>query len=206
MKTYDSVEQRTPEWEKLRLGKVTGTGLDRIVGSAKVRDTYFWELLAERLTVDDGSNETALQRGNRLEDEARQKIAEVLGKKIEITGFCESEENSYIGYSPDGLIKKGKKFTEDIEIKCPSSAKHVKYWQEDVIPEEYYAQIVQGFIVNPDLKKRYFVSYDPRIAVKPIWYKEITRDELIDDIIDYKQKQVEFIDKVNEKLAEILNF
>lgn len=207
MKVYNDILQKTPEWEKIRLGKVTGTGLKRIVGSSKTRETYFWEIIAERLTVDDGSNESALQRGNRLEEEARQKFMEATGKKVEIAGFCENDKNIYIAYSPDGLIKKNKKkVVEDVEIKCPGSGNHVKYWQEDIIPEEYFPQIVQAFIVNPDLEKRYFISYDPRIAIKPLWIKEITRDDVIYSIEDYKEQEEDFIEQVNDKLAEILNF
>jgi putative phage-type endonuclease len=200
------VEQKTKEWFKARLGLVTGTGLKSVVGTPKARQTYFWEILAERLTVDDGSDETPMQRGNRLEEEARLAFEEETGKKVDVAGLCVNDENPYIGYSPDGLIKKGKKYTEDIEIKCPTSGKHVMYWQENKIPEEYYEQIVQAFIVNPDLKTRYFVSYDPRIAIKPLWIKEINRNDVIDDIIKYKQQQEDFIQMVNDKLAEILNF
>ena len=41
MKTYN-VEQRTAEWKKLRMGKVTGTGLKKIVGTPKAKKNYLY--------------------------------------------------------------------------------------------------------------------------------------------------------------------
>jgi hypothetical protein len=128
----------------------------------------------------------------------------VKGKIVDRAGFCQSEDNEWIGYSPDGLLKVGKKYSEDIEIKCLASKNHLRVWLENIIPEEYEAQIIQAFIVNNDLKKRYFVSYDPRITIHPIHIIEVNRKDYEEKIKDYKARQLEFIESINNKLAEII--
>jgi len=201
MKIFD-IEQRSDEWFDLRMGKVTGTGLKKIL-SSRSRSDYFYEVLAERLTNELNREESALDRGVRLESEAITEFEKISGKLIDTAGFCQSDENEWIGYSPDGLIKVGNTYSEDVEVKCLASKNHLRVWLENIIPEEYDAQIIEAFIVNPKLKKRYFVSYDPRIAVHPIHIIEVNRKDVEEKIEDYRVKQEEFIKEVNEKLEEI---
>jgi putative phage-type endonuclease len=196
-------EQRTPEWHECRLGKITGTGLKKLV-STRSRSDFFYEILAERLTTEVEEVETALQRGVNYEAEALKEFEKFSGKIVNQAGFCQSSKNEWIGYSPDGIIKIGKKYSEDIEIKCPASKTHLKIWLENKIPEEYDAQIIQAFIVNPDLKKRYFISYDSRISIHPIHVIEVSRSEVEEKIAEYEKLEREFIDEINAKLEELL--
>ncbi len=185
MKIYKNIEQRSFEWLDLRRGKLTGTLLKKIVGGAKARESCFYEVLAERLSVADvGDAENAMERGIRLEGEALSEFEKKSKKLIEPAAFVESETRG-IGYSPDGLMKTGKKYTEDIEIKCLSSGNHVRAWLTGEVPEEYMPQIIQGFIVIPDLQVRHVVFYDPRIAVKPYFVIKVERENVADMIQEY---------------------
>jgi putative phage-type endonuclease len=200
------MEQRTPEWFTARKGLVTGTGLKKIVGRKDSQESYFYEIIAERLMVSDGSEgEAPIDRGVRLEDEARKAFEKEVGKVVEEVGFVQGGANLG-GYSPDGLIKKGKKYTEGIEIKCLGSGNHVRAWLTDQVPEEYMPQIIQAFIVNTDLVRMYAVFYDPRIKQHPLHIIEVSRKELKDTIEDYKKKEIEFINRVEETLAKIIKF
>lgn len=67
------MEQKSDDWFMVRKGKVTGTGLKSIVGSKTTRDTFFYKLIAERLSVGIPDDESAMMRGSRLEAEAREK-------------------------------------------------------------------------------------------------------------------------------------
>ena len=40
--------------------------------------------------------------------------------------------------------------------------------------------MIHAFVVNPKLEKHYFCSYRPENTLKPIWYRELTRDTEID--------------------------
>ncbi len=203
MKKYN-VEQKTDEWLKLRKGKVTGKLLKRIVGTPKVREGAYYELLAERLAVGNDVEESALDRGVRCEPLAIAEFEKLTGKVVEQIGFCESDQNPFMGFSPDGLIKNKKKYSEAVEVKCLSSANHVRAWLENKIPEEHYAQCIQAFIVNDELQTLYFVLYDSRVRVHPLHVIELHREHIEDDIADYKISELELIREVDEKLAEIL--
>ena len=200
------MEQRTPEWFAARKGLVTGTGLRKIVGRKDSQESYFYEILAEKLMVSDGSEgEAPMDRGVRLETEARQAFEKEVGKEVEEVGFVQAGAFSG-GYSPDGLIKKGKKYTEGLEVKCLGSGNHIRAWLTDQIPDEYMPQVLQAFIVNEDLKKMYVVFYDPRIKQHPLHIIELERKGIEMVIKEYKQKEIEFINRVEETLARIIKF
>jgi len=204
MKLYKDVEQRSEEWKKLRQGKVTGTGLQKIVGGKAARETYFYDLLAERLATGVSSEENAMERGNRLETVAIEEFEKKTGKIVEIFGFCEDDKNEFITNSPDGLIKVKGKYSEAIEVKCLSSGKHVRAWLENKIPDEYYAQAIQYFIVNEDLEKLYFTMFDPRIATHPLHIIELNREDIEETITEYREKQEEFLGFIDEKLSKLI--
>lgn len=198
-------EQRSDEWHNIRMGKITGTGLKKLSGTKLSRDNFFYEVLAERLSLESQKEESDLDRGVRLEDTAVEQFEAKAGKIVEKIGFCQREDNQFIANSPDGLINNNGTYSEALEVKCPSSAKHIKYLLEDKIPEEYYHQVLQYFIVNDELQKLFFISYDDRIPNHELWIKEIARKEIEEDIAYYKEQQEKFIEEINEKLEGLIN-
>jgi len=204
MKIYKDIIQRSDEWHNLRHGKITGTGLSRVCGSKTKKDTFYYEYLAQRLSTESLSTENAMQRGIRLEDEAIEKFETETGILTEKVGFCQSDENKFIGISPDRLIKKNGKYEESVEVKCLSSGNHVKIWLTNEIPAEYMFQCMQYFIVNKETQKHYFVSYDPRITVHPLHIIEIKREDIEEHLKFCEEQQIEFLEKVDNKLNEIL--
>ena len=204
MKIYNDIKQKTPEWFALRNGKVTGTLLKKIVGTKIARDTAYYELIAERLSIVDHDEESALNRGIRLEDEAREYFAKEYKVKVDTMAFVESDTNKFMGISPDGFIKKGKKYTQAVEIKCLSSANHVKAWLKNEIPDDYYAQVIQYFIVNKELQALFFVLYDPRIEIHPMHVITVERADIKEDIEGYEIAELAFLKDVNDKVKELL--
>ena len=167
------VEQGTKEWKNLRLGKITGTRLKGIRSSNNlpIIDEMISELVvgeAEFIFIND-----AMKRGNEKEPEARALYIEKTGADIEEVGFCISIDNDYIGLSPDGFTKDRK---GAIEIKCPSTKKHVQNIRMDKIPSEYKDQVLMYFILNEELEWLDFISYDDRFTAKPIWIKKVIRE------------------------------
>lgn len=195
------LDQQTEEWHNLRLGKITGTVLADLHGTPKARESAFYEILAERLTpnVDmEHLQENAMARGNRLEPEAVKAFEYVTGKKVDRVGFCENDEHPMIGYSPDGLIGE----EEDIEIKCPQGKNYIKIVLTNEIPKEYHHQIIQGFVVNPKLKKRYFIAYNPDIVSYPIHIIEVTRESLEQEIAEALEIEKNFLQEVEDTLKK----
>lgn len=135
----------------------------------------FYQLIADHIAIDtkyeyDENDEivfnpqSMMDRGHTLEDEAAVIFADRTGKSLLKAGICVREDNQNIGHSPDRLILgENGKYTEALEIKCLKSAKHLQALIEQVIPDEYFSQAVQYFVVNEDLETLYFAFYDPRI-------------------------------------------
>jgi putative phage-type endonuclease len=206
MEILNNIEQRSTEWLEARRGKVTGTGLKKIMGSAKVKSDYFYEILAERLTSVDPNQdgESAMQRGVRLEPEALEVFEKKTKKKIEIAGLCVDDKNEWIANSPDGLIKNKGKYTEAVEIKCLSSANHLRIWLENKIPEDHMPQVVQYFVLNKDLQMLHFVSYDPRMTIHPLHIIKVERKNIEDIIKEAREAEESFINEINAKFDEII--
>ena len=170
------------------------------------RKQGFYDLIAEYLAVDpDGEN--AMDRGLRLEPEVRDWFAKTYKKDVVEVGICMSEVDDRIYNSPDGLIRKNpksKKFTEALEIKCLAPARHLQAVIEKKIPEEYWSQMMQYFVVNEDLQKLWWVFHDPRITTIPYYVLEITRDSLGDwpqRLLEFQVAQLKRIDEIIEELA-----
>ena len=193
-------KQGSAEWKSLRLGKITGTRLKGIRASNNL--PVIDEMISEIVT---GSAEeiylnSAMIRGNEKEPEARNLYIQKTGLNIEEVGFCISLDNDYIGLSPDGL-------TEDrsgaIEIKCPSTKRHIQNIRMNIIPSDYKDQVLMYFILNNNLEWLDFISYDDRFTIKPIWIKRTTREELAEDIEKAKADIEKFIVKF-EKYYQII--
>lgn len=177
----------------------------------KLRDSApkkvgFYETIAERLAIDEDGDETAMDRGLRLEDEASLEFEKRYGKKTELVGCWQSDEEPRIINSPDRQVvpRKGKPITEAVEIKCLGSARHIEAVIENKIPSQYDSQVIQYFIVNPDLKTLYFVFYDPRLQSVPFHCIEVSRESLGNKPEQYKQFQIEqlrLMDEIVERLA-----
>jgi len=196
------VEQGTKEWKNLRLGKITGTRLKGIRSSniLPIIDEMISELVvgeAEFIFIND-----AMKRGNEKEPEARALYIEKTGADIEEVGFCISIDNDYIGLSPDGFTKDRK---GAIEIKCPSTKKHVQNIRMDKIPSEYKDQVLMYFILNEELEWLDFISYDDRFTAKPIWIKKVIREELEDEIKSAINDIDKFIVKFEKYYKSVLS-
>lgn len=202
MKVID-VEQGSEEWVDYRKGKISGTMLGDLYSKRGTRKIGFYDVIAQRLALDP-DDENRMDRGLRLEEEAVMKFEELTGKTVERVGICVHDNYPGVINSPDGIIATDGKYTEALEIKCLSPARHIQAIVENEVPAEFEAQKAQYFIVNPDLQKLHFMFYDPRIATVPVHIIEVTRAELgglPDMYLKFQLEQLEEIDSIVERLA-----
>src|SRR3990167_9532013 len=198
-----NIAQKTSEWHQIRKGKITGTGLKSLMGTPAAKQECFYEMLAQRLTVGvEEDYENAMDRGVRLEDEAIALFEFETGRKVEKVGFCEDEDDPTMANSPDGLIGD----TEALEVKCLGGKNYEKMWLENDIPKDYFWQCIQYFVINPKLKTLYFWGYNPDIPSHPFHLIEVKREGVEEQIKLARKAQEEFIEKVNEKLKELIKF
>lgn len=162
----------------------------------------FYRLLAHKIAVPEEGEEDPMERGSRLEAEALEKFAAIIGAAIsnELVMWV-SDTNDSLAYSPDGVVDE----TEVVETKCLSSAEHLYIYYEKEIPTKYEKQNLQAFIVNDNLQILHFVCYDPRIPALPIHSITIKREDIADRIALYKQYEMQLMEELN-KMAEELTF
>jgi len=193
-------DQGTHEWLQIRLGKITGTRLKKML--AKDNLALLDELIAEEetgLSDDDDFVSEEMQRGIDLEPLAIQEYSNITGHEVDHPCLIQSSEWPILMMSPDGYIGT----TGAVEIKCPKTKTHIKYIRQGKIPNDYKEQIWAYFMVNPDLQWLDFVSYDPRLTKKPIWILHITRDQVQDDVSDALWQLGSFIIKLDNYRNEI---
>ena len=138
MKIYNC-EQRSEEWYKLRCGIITSTGVINLIPGKnrkykKVRKTYMYKLLSEKLTgeIKDVYLSREVERGKEKEKIARSAYEIYKQGFIEEVGFI-MHDNKLVGCSPDGLLN-----DRGIEIKCPDSKTHVEILDMGKIKSVYY--------------------------------------------------------------------
>lgn len=157
-----NLEQQSPEWFKVREGKMTASHATAIGNCGKGLDTYINDLMSEYYSSGEkeyfGSKET--DRGNEYEPIAREVYGFENNVTVDEIGFIEHDE--YVGCSPDGLVGE----EGGIEIKSVGDKGYLKYLLEGekAIDSSYNWQIQMNLLItsrkwwdliiyNPNFKK-----------------------------------------------------
>ncbi len=195
--------QNTPEWIEERRSKITGSKLkDIITKRGTSKKIGYYQLIADKLGLP-ADEELPMDRGHRLESEA---IAEFEMRNALTTkrvGLCTADFNSDIAVSPDALIESNGKYTEAIEIKCLSSARHIQALLEQKIPDDYEYQVLQYFVVNPDLQVLHFVFFDPRIISNPYICFDIRREDKAQEIEELREYEINLTQEINDIVSQL---
>lgn len=177
-----------------------------VLASNSDKKIEFYQILAEKLCTKP-DDENRMDRGHRLEDVAAEVFANKYNKELVQVGCCVSDKDDRIINSPDRLIKSDVEvYTEAVEVKCLAPARHLQAIIENKVPEEYFTQKVQYFVVNENLQRLYFVFYDDRFKFENLQLHvvEVTREELGDwpQIMEtYQINQLKEMDAIIERLA-----
>lgn len=163
---HPEIEQGSPEWLALRLGKITGSRVGDALATIKSgafaasRKDYAFDLALERITGElqgpDLSRVSWVQEGKEREPEARDLYSFMTGNEVQQIGFATHDALPFFGASPDGLIG------DDgvLEIKCPTAKKHLQYLLAKEVPADYIYQI-EAELACSGRKWCDFVSYHP---------------------------------------------
>ena len=197
------VEQGTPEWHQLRLGKVTASRVSDVMAKIKTgesasRKNYRAELVVQRLTglPSESFTNAAMEWGTATEPMAR--IAYEIAKEVlvEQVGFIEHPTIAMFGCSPDGLAHDGM-----IEIKCPNSATHIEYLTDNKAPAKYINQMQCQMAVT-GRKWCDFVSFDPRLPEDlQLFVVRVERDQKYIDSMEVEV--VEFLTEVEGMVNQL---
>lgn len=188
MKIYNNIKQWTEEWLKLRKWVITWTKLKNIWWP-KAQITEIYKLLAEEYCDDlDLRAWEIIERWNELEPTARLIYENITKQKVEEVWFIKKEK--WLWLSPDWIIKIKWKIKKAIEIKCPMWANYIKYLIENKIPDEYYEQVLNYFLIIDELEELDFIIYNPDVKDKiPSFHIiNIERGQLIKELTKMKEK------------------
>lgn len=192
---YD-IEQGSPEWLALRLGKVTASRFSDVLAKgrgntpSKTRQSYLYQLAAEIVTGEpqDSFKSSAMSWGNECEPRAR--AAYELKNDSDVIECAFIEFSDQLGVSPDGLVGD----SGLLEIKCPNTVTQIQRYLKGEFPTEYKAQ-VQGQLWVSEREWCDFVSFDPRINTSADYFQvRVYRDE--DYIFNLATECSKFLDEL----------
>ncbi len=202
MKVID-VEQGTPEWHQVRLGRLTGSVVSDAFATVKSggygagRKNLRVRLVLERLTgksQENGFTSFDMDRGTLLEPEARSAYEIETGLLVQQVGFVAHDE-LMAGCSPDGLTEDGL-----VDFKCPKAATHLDYLRGG-LPNDYKLQLLHGLWLTGKAWAE-MVSYHPdfpesvRLKVTRIYAKDF-------DLRGHELNVRLFLDEVQKELDEV---
>lgn len=167
------IDQRSPEWEQIRVGRFTASTNWRLMVKPKEKSkkisettmTYIMEKVAEVMTGQTKQQGYAfpLVWGVDNEPLAREHFQEKTGIEVQECGFFPYTDHA--GGSPDGLIRND----AILEIKCPYDSKVMLDYlmltdHHDLKRDfrEHYWQI-QNNLLFTERELGYFVAFDPRM-------------------------------------------
>ena len=190
-----AVQQGTPEWHQLRLGKVTASRVADILAKTKTgvsasRGNYLIELALQRVTktIEESYTNAAMEWGTQTEPQARVAYEVKTGNFVDQVPFVNHPTIAGFGCSPDGLVGD----SGLIEIKCPNSATHWSYIKANEPPNKYFIQM-QAQMAVTGAKWCDFVSFDPRMP---------ERSQLL---IVHVPRDAEFILFMETEIKQFLN-
>jgi len=174
-----AMKQRSPEWDKIHLGKITSTSFTPLANGKHdtVRELCMKTALERiyRVTAKNSFSNKAMLHGINTEPAARGMYEWESNVIVQEVGFIEYSD--YFGCSPDGLIDDD----GGLEIKCPIEDTHKKYLEKDDAWKAYKWQI-QSSLYMSERKWWDFVSYCPPL---PMIIQRVTPDdECFDKIKD----------------------
>lgn len=198
------IEQGTPEWFSVRLGKATASRISDLIATTKggwgaSRKNYAAQLIAERLTGTpaDTFSSPAMQWGTTTEPEARRVYSFREDVDVVEVGFIDHPSIAMSGASPDGLV--GEEGL--VEIKCPNTATHIDTLLGQCVPSKYVTQI-QWQLACTGRAWCDFASYDPRLPESMrLFVQRLHRDDA--EIARLEAYVIDFLGEVDETVAKL---
>jgi len=192
-----AVEQGTPEWFQMRLGKVTASRVADILAKTKTgpsasRQNYLIELALQRTTgiIQESYSNAAMEWGTQTEPQARVAYEVNTNNFVDQVAFIDHFSIEWFGCSPDGLVSN----RGLVEIKCPNSTTHWEYFKFNRPPQKYIIQMqAQMAVTGRDWCD--FISFDPRMPERSqLLIVRVDRDESF--IVEMEEQIKQFLSEV----------
>jgi putative phage-type endonuclease len=200
------IEQGTPEWHQMRLGKVSASRMADLLAKTKSghsasRAKYMAQLLCERMTGQPTEFFTtaAMQRGTEIEPIARAAYEAENFTSVEQVAWVEHPTIPMAGCSPDGLVGEHGL----IEIKCKEIHNHLDSILNDRIDPDHQAQMMWQMCVTGRQWCDYVCFDDRAPEGLQLFVKRLHRDEekikqMEDEVRTFLKDLESMIQKLNE--------
>ena len=199
MKIIKDIKQQSPEWFKIREGKMTASHAQAIGNAGKGLETYVYDLVAEEYSSAEKEHFTNehTERGNELEEVARGIYELENNVSVEQVTFVEYDE--CVGCSPDGLIG----VDGLIEIKSPSDTEYLKYliFGEGQIDTKYIWQCKMQMLVT-GRKWNDLVIYNPNFKKSMLVFRIEQDKEMFEKLLNGFEVGKKLILELKEKLKK----
>ena len=216
---YQRIEQKSPEWWQIKVGKVSGTRFGQLISS---RENSLPEELVNELL--DGCCEQSEYEsddmifGTENESVAIDAYEQMTGLKFDRGGVILSDFSPLHMASPDGIIVDNGIVCE---VKCTQHGKTQIKRYINGIDSAYKPQIINYFANSDDVKEVHWVSFCPYRPERPIVVFIVTLDTIIyphkdpsksktvrDVVVDGREllKDLEQVVKAIKKAFETIEF
>jgi hypothetical protein len=183
-------EQGSPAWYDSRLGRPSASQFNKLITSAgkasSQADGYINELIAERLTgvrVPIYVTEH-MERGIRLEPEAREHYEFITEQKVTEYGFILDDSEEF-GCSPDGFVGN----EGGLEVKCPTDSNLIGYHRNNKSFINKYKQQIMGCMMITERS----------------WWSLMAYSETIPHLIVRVERDDEYIEKLAAEVQKAVN-
>jgi putative phage-type endonuclease len=205
-------EQRSDEWHKIRIGKVTASRISDVIAKTKTgvstsRQNYLVQLVSERLTGKKGDSFVNQAMLDGIEREAAARELYMQTRRVSVTevGFFDHPVIKNSGASPDGAVNAAEegKYAGLIEIKCPIETTHTNTLMSKSVPSKYVPQIQwQMASVSPNVKWCDFISYNPNFPdTMQLFVARVERDDVY--IAELEAEVIKFLDEVDQTIIKL---
>lgn len=184
-----NLEQGSPEWLALRLGKPTASHMADIMGKGETRAKYMRKLAAEAISgqVEETYTNAHMARGNEQEPIARAAYEARYGVEVVPVAFVDC---GTWGASPDGIVGND----GGIEIKSRIGSVQVETIESGKVPSANMPQI-NACMLALDREWWDYVSYSTGL---PLFVKRCHRSKESDSAI------IEALARFNAELEELI--
>lgn len=202
------MEQRSPEWFAVRLGKLTGSVAGDMLatiqkGEAAARRDLRTQLVVERLTgksQENGYVNAEMQRGIDMEPAALGAYELLTGLITTTCGFV-AHDSLPAGCSPDGIVDD---FGGLVSVKCPKSATHLSYIRAGHFPRQYEPQMLHELWIT-GAQFYDFISFDDRFVEElQVFHVRVRRESVQGAIDAYVEKATAFLREVDAELDSVV--
>ena len=197
--TIHNFEQRSKEWNAIRVGKTGGSESIGLTTPARMK-TLLYKKVAEIQTgeQEDVKVSQAMQEGIDKEPIAREHYEKSTFTQVSQLGYITNSDFKYLGLSPDGIVGE----EGAIEIKCPQPKAYAKIVIENEIPAEYKPQVSQIFLICPKVQWVDFVAFNEKFKSNPMVIIRVTREDFSKEIEKLQKAYDVFETKLTEHLTK----